>query len=236
MAERLGPLASKAQWDRVQGYLESADATPYGLAGGVWAADDETALAVARRLRTGQVDVNGARFNPLAPFGGYGQSGIGREMGRFGLDEYLGAKAIQLPARARSPASPDDRCRAADLVRRRVADDGPAVRADRLGSVPEGGRVVQAAQRQGFRPAEHHGAPAAVAPRRGGRPGDPVTRDRHGVRVDHGLVGDLREGQRPRWPVRRPDVRTRPVSRPHRFSAGRPPTGSRSYRPRRRSR
>ena len=78
--------------------VEIANGTPYGLAGGVWAADNETALAVARRLRTGQVDINGARFNPLAPFGGYGQSGIGREMGRFGLDEYLEVKAIQLPA------------------------------------------------------------------------------------------------------------------------------------------
>jgi acyl-CoA reductase-like NAD-dependent aldehyde dehydrogenase len=158
MGSRLGPLASKAQWDRVQGYLsaasgatlvtggpglldghdrgyfarptvysgvdpssslaqeeifgpvlsvipyadtdeavEIANGTPYGLAGGVWSGNGERALAVARRLRTGQVDINGARFNPLAPFGGYGQSGIGREMGRFGLDEYLETKAIQLP-------------------------------------------------------------------------------------------------------------------------------------------
>ena len=49
-------------------------------------------------MRTGAVDINGAPFNPLAPFGGYGQSGNGRELGRFGLDEFLEVKAIQLPA------------------------------------------------------------------------------------------------------------------------------------------
>ena len=49
----------------------------------------------ARRLRTGQVDVNGGRYNPLAPFGGYKQSGNGRELGRFGLEEFLEVKSIQ---------------------------------------------------------------------------------------------------------------------------------------------
>jgi acyl-CoA reductase-like NAD-dependent aldehyde dehydrogenase len=73
-----------------------ANATTYGLAGGVWSADDERAVAFARRLRTGQVDINGARFNPLAPFGGYRQSGNGRELGRDGFEEYLETKAIQL--------------------------------------------------------------------------------------------------------------------------------------------
>lgn len=73
-----------------------ADGTPYGLAGAVWAGDEEHGLAVARRLRTGQVAVNGGRFNPLAPFGGYKQSGLGRELGEFGLEEYLEVKAVQL--------------------------------------------------------------------------------------------------------------------------------------------
>ncbi|GHH66436.1 aldehyde dehydrogenase [Streptosporangium violaceochromogenes] len=72
-----------------------ADGTPYGLAGAVWAGDEDHALAVARRLRTGQVAVNGGRFNPLAPFGGYKQSGLGRELGEFGLEEYLEVKAVQ---------------------------------------------------------------------------------------------------------------------------------------------
>jgi len=67
----------------------------YGLAGGVWSGDPDHARAVAKRLRTGQVEVNGGAFNPNAPFGGYKQSGIGREYGRFGLEEFLEIKSIQ---------------------------------------------------------------------------------------------------------------------------------------------
>ena len=76
--------------------VEIANGTPYGLAGAVWSADQDRAVAVARRLRTGQVDVNGGRFNPLAPFGGYKQSGTGRELGRYGLEEFLEVKSLQL--------------------------------------------------------------------------------------------------------------------------------------------
>ena len=57
---------------------------------------DACAKAVARRLRTGQVEVNGGGFNPMAPFGGYKQSGNGREFGAFGLEEFLEVKAMQL--------------------------------------------------------------------------------------------------------------------------------------------
>jgi aldehyde dehydrogenase (NAD+) len=159
-ATRLGPLANRAQRDRVRGYLERgvsdgarlvaggagtgglpergyyvaptvfadvdaeatiaqeeifgpvlaiircadeddavriANSTQYGLAGAVWSADRERAVAVARRLRTGQVDINGARFNPSAPFGGYKQSGNGRELGRHGLEEFQLVKSLQLP-------------------------------------------------------------------------------------------------------------------------------------------
>ncbi len=53
-------------------------------------------MAVARRLETGQVDINGGRFNPLAPFGGYKNSGVGRELGVHGLTEYLQTKSLQL--------------------------------------------------------------------------------------------------------------------------------------------
>ncbi|MDP6572379.1 MAG: aldehyde dehydrogenase family protein [Rhodospirillales bacterium] len=156
---RLGPVASKTQWERVEGYIQKGidegaelvlggtgkpdgldrgyfvrptvfgrvdpDATIaqneifgpvlsiltytddddaiaiannsiYGLSGGVWSSDEDHAMDVARRLRTGMVDINGGRFNPEAPFGGYKQSGNGREWGRFGLEEFLETKAIQL--------------------------------------------------------------------------------------------------------------------------------------------
>ena len=83
-------------------YRDEADAvrlanlTVYGLAGAVWSADQERALRVARAMRTGQVDINGAPFNPAAPFGGYKQSGYGRELGRHGYEEFTQIKAVQL--------------------------------------------------------------------------------------------------------------------------------------------
>ena len=61
----------------------------------MWAGSKERAIEIAQRLRTGQVDVNGGSFNPLAPFGGYKQSGIGRELGKFGFEEFLETKSIQ---------------------------------------------------------------------------------------------------------------------------------------------
>ena len=76
-----------------------ANATVYGLAGAVWSADTDHALAVARRIRTGQVDINGASFNHLAPFGGYGCSGYGRELGPFGYEEFCQVKSVQLPGK-----------------------------------------------------------------------------------------------------------------------------------------
>lgn len=72
-----------------------SNATAYGLHGGVWSADPARALGIARRMRTGQVDVNGAAFNPAAPFGGYGRSGNGRELGRYGIEEFLETKSVQ---------------------------------------------------------------------------------------------------------------------------------------------
>ena len=76
--------------------IEIANDTIYGLAGGVWSGDPERAKKVARQIRTGQVEVNGGSFNPVAPFGGYKQSGNGRELGSFGLEEYLEVKSLQL--------------------------------------------------------------------------------------------------------------------------------------------
>lgn len=77
--------------------LAIANGTRYGLAGAVWSSDLPRAHAVAARMRAGQVDINGAAFNIRAPFGGYRQSGNGREMGVYGLEEFTELKSIQLP-------------------------------------------------------------------------------------------------------------------------------------------
>ncbi|HVO98187.1 MAG TPA: aldehyde dehydrogenase family protein [Bryobacteraceae bacterium] len=92
--EIFGPVLSILPYDSEDEAVEIANGTIYGLAGGVWSGDAEHAMKVARRMRTGQVDVNGGRYNPMAPFGGYKQSGIGRELGVFGLEEYLQLKSI----------------------------------------------------------------------------------------------------------------------------------------------
>ncbi|HEY8482505.1 MAG TPA: aldehyde dehydrogenase family protein [Spirillospora sp.] len=93
--EVFGPVLTVQPYDGVEEAVALANGTPYGLAGAVWGPDEEAAMAVARRLRTGQVDVNGGAFNPSAPFGGYGRSGNGRELGRWGIEEFLETKAVQ---------------------------------------------------------------------------------------------------------------------------------------------
>jgi aldehyde dehydrogenase (NAD+) len=93
--EIFGPVLSVIPYRDEDEAVEIANNTIYGLAGAVFSADQDRAVAVARRLKTGQVDVNGGAFNPLAPFGGYKQSGNGRELGRFGLEEFLEVKSIQ---------------------------------------------------------------------------------------------------------------------------------------------
>lgn len=92
--EIFGPVLSILPYDSEEEAVRIANDTIYGLAGGVWSGDAERAMRVARRMRSGQVDVNGGRYNPLAPFGGYKHSGIGREMGLYGLEEYLQIKSI----------------------------------------------------------------------------------------------------------------------------------------------
>ncbi len=93
--EIFGPVLSIIPYDTEDQAVEIANGTIYGLAGGVWSGDQAHAEQVARRLRTGQVDINGAMYNPLAPFGGYKQSGVGRENGRIGFEEFLETKSLQ---------------------------------------------------------------------------------------------------------------------------------------------
>jgi aldehyde dehydrogenase (NAD+) len=94
--EIFGPVLAIMPYEDEGDAVRIANDSIYGLAGGVWSGDEERAKAVAARMRTGQVEINGGAFNPLAPFGGYKQSGHGREMGRYGLEEYLVAKSLQL--------------------------------------------------------------------------------------------------------------------------------------------
>ncbi len=93
--EIFGPVLSILRYEDEEDAARIANGTVYGLAGAVWAGEAEEAVAFARRLDTGQVDINGGRFNPLAPFGGYKQSGVGRELGPHGLTEYLQTKSLQ---------------------------------------------------------------------------------------------------------------------------------------------
>ncbi|MEU6318909.1 aldehyde dehydrogenase family protein [Streptomyces sp. NPDC047009] len=97
--EIFGPVLSILRYEDEEDALRIANGTVYGLAGAVWAGDDAEAAAFARGLETGQVDINGGRFNPLAPFGGYKQSGVGRELGAHGLAEYLQTKSLQFQER-----------------------------------------------------------------------------------------------------------------------------------------
>jgi aldehyde dehydrogenase (NAD+) len=94
--EIFGPVLAIQPYDGEDDAVRIANDSPYGLAGGVWSGDRERAIAVAKRIRSGQIEINGGAFNPLAPFGGYGQSGHGRENGRYGIEELLQVKSLQL--------------------------------------------------------------------------------------------------------------------------------------------
>jgi aldehyde dehydrogenase (NAD+) len=93
--EIFGPVLSILPYTDEDDAVRIANGTQYGLAAGVFGGDADRAYAVAGRLRAGQVDVNGAMFNTKAPFGGFKQSGNGREFGRFGLAEFTELKSIQ---------------------------------------------------------------------------------------------------------------------------------------------
>jgi len=95
--EVFGPVLTVVPYDGGdEQALTIANGTPYGLSGAVWASDRDRAIAFARRMRTGQVGVNGAAFNPTAPFGGFGQSGYGRELGPLGIEEFTAVTSLQL--------------------------------------------------------------------------------------------------------------------------------------------
>ena len=98
--EIFGPVIALIPYQSVDEAVWLANDSPYGLSGSVWSADVDAAIAVARRIRTGMVSVNGAPQAWGTPFGGFKQSGIGREMGPEGLQTYIEKKSIAVPARA----------------------------------------------------------------------------------------------------------------------------------------
>ena len=90
-----GPVLSVIGYSSEDEAVEIANGTPAGLAAGAWSADLEHAVAVGRRLRAGQVEINGGRSTWRPRSAGFGQSGYGRELGVHGLEEYLEVKALQ---------------------------------------------------------------------------------------------------------------------------------------------
>jgi aldehyde dehydrogenase (NAD+) len=93
--EIFGPVLSIVPYDSEDEAIAIANDSEYGLAGAVWSQDAGKARAVAERIRTGQIMINGGDFNPNAPFGGYKHSGNGREFGPDGLAEFLETKSLQ---------------------------------------------------------------------------------------------------------------------------------------------
>jgi aldehyde dehydrogenase (NAD+) len=95
--EIFGPVLAIQAYDDEDEAVALANDTIFGLNAAVMSADQDRAIAVGRRIRAGQVQINDGAFNICAPFGGYGQSGNGREFGRWGLEEFLETKSMQLP-------------------------------------------------------------------------------------------------------------------------------------------
>ncbi len=94
--EIFGPVLTILTYKDEEDAIRIANDTVYGLSSGVWSTDNDHAKKVARRLRSGNVIINGGGFNMMAPFGGYKQSGNGREHGPYALDDYLEVKALQM--------------------------------------------------------------------------------------------------------------------------------------------
>lgn len=92
--EIFGPVLCIMPYQNLDEAITLANQSDYGLSGGVWSADLEKAKQVAAKLRTGMVHLNGAMVDARAPFGGYKQSGLGREWGKYGFEEFLETKAL----------------------------------------------------------------------------------------------------------------------------------------------
>ena len=94
--EIFGPVLCIIGYENIDEAINIANDSEYGLSGGIWSGDVEKAKSIAKRIRTGQISINGGFFNIYAPFGGYKKSGNGRELGKYGLEEFLEIKSIQL--------------------------------------------------------------------------------------------------------------------------------------------
>jgi aldehyde dehydrogenase (NAD+) len=92
--EIFGPVLSVIPYDGEEEAVRLANDTRYGLAAAVWSGSDERAMRVAREIRAGQVQVNGGADDPTAPFGGFKESGHGRENGSWGIEEFVSPKAM----------------------------------------------------------------------------------------------------------------------------------------------
>ncbi|WP_428775992.1 aldehyde dehydrogenase family protein [Vibrio sp.] len=95
--EIFGPVLCMIPYDTIENGIDIANDTNYGLSARVFVANQEQGIALARQIRAGQVYVNDAEFNNFTPFGGYKQSGIGRESGKYGVEEFFEVKSIPLP-------------------------------------------------------------------------------------------------------------------------------------------
>lgn len=102
--EIFGPVLTILPYEDEDDAVRIANATIFGLGGAIWSKDVERAMRVGRRIDTGGIDINGGTFNTLAPFRGVKQSGIGAELGVYGLEEYLTTKSFQLPVDGRIAA------------------------------------------------------------------------------------------------------------------------------------
>ena len=94
--EIFGPVLSIITYKDEDEAVRIANDTIYGLAAAVWSSNEDRARKVARRIQAGQIEVNGGQINLNAPFGGFKQSGHGREWGVYGMEEFLEYKSLQL--------------------------------------------------------------------------------------------------------------------------------------------